>query len=174
MSKEPLPYRVDPAHKIGAGETGVFVRAMDGELWGNADIAWLDADSLVRWLSAEPTRAVQVCGLLLGHDRVAIDAWIVARASTIPVPANELLVVREDVFEDGCWLTCRGCHESNEGHPTGPYSKALRCHVGGGCRECGGIGAIWEELPPKLKCCPRFTWGDGAHDLDCPGEELPK
>lgn len=45
---------------------------------------------------------------------------------------------------DGFWNTCSGCHESNEGHPTGPYSKALQCHLGGGCIECGGLGAVWD------------------------------
>lgn len=44
----------------------------------------------------------------------------------------------------GFWKSCSGCHESNEGHPTGPYHPALQCHVGGGCFECGGIGAVWD------------------------------
>jgi hypothetical protein len=26
---------------------------------------------------------------------------------------------------------------------------------------------------PPLKCCPRFSWGDGAHDLDCPEAMRP-
>lgn len=46
---------------------------------------------------------------------------------------------------DGFWRSCSGCHESNEGHATGPYSKTLQCHLGVGCRECGGIGAIWDD-----------------------------
>lgn len=46
--------------------------------------------------------------------------------------------------EKGVWRTCSGCHESNEGEPTGPYSHILKCHLGGGCFECGGIGAIWD------------------------------
>ncbi len=44
----------------------------------------------------------------------------------------------------GIWQTCTGCHESNEGYPTGPFSDTLKCHLGGGCFECGGIGAIWD------------------------------
>lgn len=47
-------------------------------------------------------------------------------------------------YGKGIWRTCTGCHESNEGHPTGPYSDALKCHLGGGCFECGGIGAVWD------------------------------
>ena len=44
----------------------------------------------------------------------------------------------------GMWKTCCGCHESNEGHPTGPIHPALQCVVGSGCHECGGIGAVWD------------------------------
>lgn len=45
---------------------------------------------------------------------------------------------------DGFWRSCTGCHELNEGHDTGPYSQTLKCHLGCGCSECGGIGAIWD------------------------------
>ena len=57
----------------------------------------------------------------------------------------ELQGVSEAIREgDGFWKTCSGCHESNEGVPTGPYSRALECHLGNGCGECGGIGAVWD------------------------------
>lgn len=46
--------------------------------------------------------------------------------------------------KDGFWKSCSGCHELNEGVPTGPYSRVLKCHLGMGCSECGGIGAIWD------------------------------
>lgn len=51
-----------------------------------------------------------------------------------------------EAMEDngGCWVSCSGCHELNEGVPTGPFSDAMKCHLGIGCRECGGIGAIWD------------------------------
>lgn len=45
----------------------------------------------------------------------------------------------------GFWRSCSGCHESNEGHPTGPYSEVFRCHLGVGCSECGGLGAVWDD-----------------------------
>ena len=45
---------------------------------------------------------------------------------------------------DHFWRSCSGCHESNEGMATGPFSKTLKCHLGVGCSECGGIGAIWD------------------------------
>lgn len=76
--------------------------------------------------------------------------------------------INPEVFEHGHWRSCTGCHESDEGHPMGPYSEDFRCNLGSGCHECGGIGAIWEEFEP-LKCCPRFSWGDGTHDLNCQG-----
>lgn len=46
--------------------------------------------------------------------------------------------------QDGHWRSCSGCHELNEGHDTGLYSAVLKCHLGSGCSECGGIGAIWD------------------------------
>jgi hypothetical protein len=59
--------------------------------------------------------------------------------------------VREQVEEcshddKGRWLTCTGCHESEDGHDVGyyPFSPDFGCKLGGGCSECGGIGAIWD------------------------------
>lgn len=45
---------------------------------------------------------------------------------------------------DGFWRSCSGCHELNEGHPTGDYSATFRAHLGVGCRECGGLGVVWD------------------------------
>lgn len=45
----------------------------------------------------------------------------------------------------GFWRSCSGCHETNEGYTTGPYSQALKCHLGVGCRECGGTGSVWDD-----------------------------
>lgn len=57
----------------------------------------------------------------------------------------ELIGISEALDEgDGCWRPCTGCHEWNEGVPTGPTSKVFRCVLGVGCQECGGIGAIWD------------------------------
>ena len=57
----------------------------------------------------------------------------------------ELACVAETLSKGGgLWMTCSGCHESNEGAPSGPYSKIMRCYLGNGCDECGGIGAIWD------------------------------
>lgn len=46
---------------------------------------------------------------------------------------------------DGHWRGCSGCHELSDGAPTGPYSDTFRCHLGLGCSECGGIGAVWDN-----------------------------
>jgi len=49
--------------------------------------------------------------------------------------------------DDGFWNSCSGCHETNEGAETGfyPYSPDFQCYIGAGCRECGGIGAVWDN-----------------------------
>lgn len=52
-----------------------------------------------------------------------------------------------DLAEDGCWRTCSGCYETEDGHPVGEYlySHAMQCPLGSGCRECGGLGAYWDN-----------------------------
>jgi hypothetical protein len=59
----------------------------------------------------------------------------------------ELKGIPEAIREgSGFWRTCTGCYESEDGHPVGhyPHSKILGCALGGGCSECGGIGAVWD------------------------------
>ncbi|AOJ07623.1 hypothetical protein [Burkholderia mayonis] len=71
-----------------------------------------------------------------------------AMAAVAPAVPIELSSVAETLAEgSGFWRSCSGCHETNEGHETGhyPYSKILKCHLGGGCSECGGIGAVWDD-----------------------------
>lgn len=47
---------------------------------------------------------------------------------------------------DGFWRSCSGCLELEDGQNVHgyPHSKTLGCVLGGGCRECGGLGAIWD------------------------------
>ncbi|RYE55152.1 MAG: hypothetical protein EOP20_10795 [Hyphomicrobiales bacterium] len=47
----------------------------------------------------------------------------------------------------GSWLTCTGCHETEDGYDVGHYptSRLFQCKVGGGCSECGGLGVIWDS-----------------------------
>lgn len=72
-------------------------------------------------------------------------------AATVAEPSGDLPIELRDVAEaiaegGGQWRTCTGCHESMDGHPVGeyPHSKVLGCTLGGGCSECGGIGAVWD------------------------------
>lgn len=44
----------------------------------------------------------------------------------------------------GFWRPCSGCYETNEGYDVGQRSHTFRCHMGGGCSECGGLGAVWD------------------------------
>mgnify|MGYP001122098018 CR=1 FL=1 len=63
------------------------------------------------------------------------------------VEAVELSGVADQIAEgSGFWRSCSGCHNLNEGVPTGPYSSLMKCHLGFGCRECGGVGAIWDNV----------------------------
>ncbi|WP_257817994.1 hypothetical protein [Burkholderia glumae] len=78
-----------------------------------------------------------------------------ARASQAAAPASptaevpiELADVKETLAKgDGFWRSCSGCHETEDGHPVGkyPYSAILKCYLGAGCSECGGIGAVWDN-----------------------------
>lgn len=90
-------------------------------------IGWQTAaKQRIRWLSVQ---------LALARHRE--DA--VARGLAIQVS--------EAMEEGGFWRSCSGCHETCDGYPTGPssYSEALKCDLGGGCSECGGLGAIWDD-----------------------------
>lgn len=78
-------------------------------------------------------------------DLEAYTAWLEKVSSPTPATPIELGVVADILAEgNGCWVTCSGCHESYDGAPTGPYSQVMKCTLGVGCRECGGIGAIWD------------------------------
>jgi hypothetical protein len=60
----------------------------------------------------------------------------------------ELMGVREEMASgSGFWQSCSGCHDTEDGHPTGPYtySQVFGCALGSGCSECGGIGAVWDN-----------------------------
>lgn len=60
----------------------------------------------------------------------------------------ELMGVAEQLKAgNGFWHPCSGCYETEDGHPVGryPHSELFGCALGGGCSECGGIGAIWDD-----------------------------
>jgi len=74
----------------------------------------------------------------------AYQAALAARQPGAQVPVELACVAETLAHGEGLWMTCSGCHESNEGVPTGPYSQIMQCHLGNGCDECGGIGATWD------------------------------
>lgn len=56
--------------------------------------------------------------------------------------------IKEQVSEGaGFWQSCTGCYEGEDGHNVNgyPFSETFDCVLGGGCGECGGIGAIWDS-----------------------------
>ena len=55
--------------------------------------------------------------------------------------------VKERISEgDGFWRSCSGCYETEDGQNVHgyPHSDVFGCELGGGCSECGGIGAVWD------------------------------
>jgi hypothetical protein len=61
---------IDPERRESNGNTGIYVRARDGEGWGIFDIVHLDKPSLLAWLRSRGGAnewAENTVGLLLGH-----------------------------------------------------------------------------------------------------------
>lgn len=61
-------YRVDPERR-GLPETGIPIRALDGEEWVTADIVELDAASMRDFLRSHKRWGEEVVFILLGYDR---------------------------------------------------------------------------------------------------------
>lgn len=120
-----------------------------------------DTDALNRAMIAD---TVTRKGKVEGHRSLDLHVWhLVAKALTgmgygeateamaytiscAKDVAFDPAKIREFVHDgDGFWRGCSGCHELIDGYPTGDYSEALDCHIGNGCRECGGLGAIWDD-----------------------------
>lgn len=92
------------------------------------------------------TTTLTVNGVIFESHRFTPNEWqsLEAYAAEVGRLRGEVISPSEEVLSEGAWRPCTGCHESNEGHPTGPFSTALKCNLGSGCHECGGIGAVWE------------------------------
>lgn len=87
-------------------------------------------------------RALKAEALLTGPAPAARSGAVNEPVSSHWPEAHEVAdIVAEG---NGFWRSCSGCHELNEGHPTGPWSVTLGCNLGCGCDECGGIGAVWD------------------------------
>lgn len=91
------------------------------------------------------------------HERIVrfIDMAIAALSASPPVPAvaGEEAKWSERIAElvadgDGIWRACSGCQEGVDGYVSErdyPHSRTFQCQPGGGCRECGGLGVIWDN-----------------------------
>lgn len=67
---------------------------------------------------------------------------------SVGIPGQEPLSVAEAGSRPaplGFWASCTGCHELNDGYPTGPWSVKYECNLGLGCDECCGVGAVWDD-----------------------------
>jgi hypothetical protein len=61
----------------------------------------------------------------------------------------ELGGISEQVKEGaGFWSPCSGCYETEDGQPVAryAYSAVMQSPLGAGCRECGGLGAVWDNI----------------------------
>jgi hypothetical protein len=132
-------YQVDatPACKIAPDLRGLvkFVRWQEGQLqrFRQEDS---EAARQLYALGADHARALR-CEEEKGYARGVSDTSKEVNA----------VAIRERIAEgDGMWMTCSGCHESEDGHDVGhyPHSEVFGCKLGSGCGECGGIGAIWD------------------------------
>ena len=128
-----------------------------------------DAESAIATLQAAPPAPAAVA---VSDEGAMFEAWVrthedahgafddwsaragwEARAALAAAPAQagavpiELRGIKETAEQGGgFWRSCTGCHELNEGHSTGPFSAVFGCALGNGCSECGGIGAVWDDL----------------------------
>lgn len=73
--------------------TGYVVRACRGASWVSADIAELDALSLLTWLRSRPDVAVNVLGAMLGHGPRLSDT-----AGAEAAPADDRLKEAEEAL----------------------------------------------------------------------------
>lgn len=89
----------------------------------------------------------------LGDDGKAWIAIIIREALKTASYADAMAAIDVRLKEmvddppEGFWRSCTGCHETFEGHSVGTYSwhAAMKCELGADCRECGGIGAVWDD-----------------------------
>lgn len=96
------------------------------------------AQAASKWWEYDDT--LELHDLIRAIDPATVLAGVV---SASPWPGESTIgeLVGDGI---GVWRDCTGCHELNEGVSTGPWHPVLKCHVGVGCHECGGIGAIWD------------------------------
>lgn len=118
-----------------------------------------DSPCSVQTFSAPAVEAmIWMCSnhLKLGGTCPDANAYLSAEAWNIRSDDSDglgslLACVAEQVKEssydaEARWITCSGCYEGVDGQNVNgfPFSRSFGCVLGGGCSECGGIGAIWD------------------------------
>ena len=75
------------------------------------------------------------------------DHGVQIRAGIEPSPAviESLKSGIERQRDDGFWRSCSGCFETVDGYSSQPVDEIFNCQLGCGCRQCGGIGAVWDN-----------------------------
>lgn len=105
------------------------------------------ADSVIAALSAAPAALNEPFG---NSEQLPAPVAGDAAAETPVAPESEAIAkgVKYSVEQgEGFWKPCSGCYETEDGHPVGSYSYSaiFDCTLGGGCSECGGLGAVWDN-----------------------------
>lgn len=122
------------------------VQAVQAEAVRVSDAVAMIQTLMIDWINATPGDGAKAVWNRIEEKLVALAAR--SGDDAAQAIAVELSSVAETLENgDGFWRTCSGCHETEDGYPNGdyPYSKILKCDLGGGCSECGGIGAVWDN-----------------------------
>jgi len=63
-------------------------------------------------------------------------------------PAIKRSIKEQLAEKSGFWRSCSGCTELEDGQNVHghPYSDVFKCDIGLGCSDCGGIGAVWDNV----------------------------
>lgn len=134
-----------PGEEAPEGELDAFLFAV-GRSRG---LAFLVVDAVSRALDAaadlapaKPDGAMETDRARTYAERIAILVAKARDAERLSRIGQAIREVRQEYA--GCWRSCSGCYETNEGYPAAPSDPDLGVPLGGGCSECGGVGAIWD------------------------------
>ncbi|MGP3699013.1 hypothetical protein [Rhodobacter sp. NSM] len=53
-------------------------------------------------------------------------------------------IARVLIEDCGAWVSCTGCYATDEGYPSAGTDPVFGCVLVIGCRECKGLGAVWD------------------------------
>lgn len=132
----------DPAQEVG----GVMVTLAALCLANDLDMHASGETELARiWTKVEAIRAKQAAKPKHSPLPIAPSSADAGERESHWLKKRIAEIVEED---GGCWRACSGCQESCDGCVSSkdyPYNDIFKCQPGGGCRECGGIGVLWED-----------------------------